>query len=743
MRKENLTTFVGMLLKASVMLTGIAMCQLAFGEILVSTQDEYFKATENAKPGDRIVLANGTWRDFEIVIDAEGTADKPITVEAQEKGKVIISGQSNLRMAGQYIIVRGLVFRDGYTPTRDLIAFRRNKENLAFNSRVTEVVIDRFNNPERFETDFWVMMYGRNNRFDHNHIVGKSNVGVTMAVRLDSEMSQENGHRIDHNYFGPRQVLGSNGGETLRIGTSRYSLSDSNTIVENNYFDRCDGEVEIISSKSGGNVFRGNVFYESRGTLTLRHGNGNLVENNAFFGNGVDHTGGIRVINKRQTVRNNYLSGLTGHRFGGALVIMNGVPNSPINRYHQVEDSTIENNTIIDAHHIELAAGSDKERSAPPLSTTFSNNLIVNTDDIDSIAVHDDISGISFSGNVASNVRTLPADSGFVSQDVMLEKATNGLHYPIDASLAGIGVSQDLDVLERDETGVPWYSKPGYGGRFDTGAIHSITPGEDALAGAIDNARPGDIIELAGGDYQVSRILEIDKPLTIRAASASNGPLLRFERSALFELQDGGSLKLSGLAITGENAPDAYGNAVVRTSRYSMLGNYELVVRDSEIRNLNTNHSFDFLQVAMSTFARRIEIGGSRFDSVTGHVIRLARESDDLGRYNAEYIDISESSFTDIEKTVANIYRGGTDESTFGPHFSMRNSMLENVGHGKRNKTGASVSLLGVQATDIYGNVFSNSQPIRVMHTVGEPVTSIRDNEYANTPAPNIAEREK
>ena len=43
-------------------------------------------------------------------------------------------------------------------------------------------------------------------------------------------------------------------------------------------FDRCDGEVEIISSKSGGNIYRGNLFLQSRGTLTLRHGDGNLVE---------------------------------------------------------------------------------------------------------------------------------------------------------------------------------------------------------------------------------------------------------------------------------------------------------------------------------------------------------------------------------------------------------------------------------------------------------------------------------
>ncbi len=227
--------------------------------------------------------------------------------------------------------------------------FARNKENLANHSRVTEVVIDGFNNPERTETDYWVSIYGKHNRFDHNHLAGKSNNGVTLAVRLNTEASQENHHRIDHNYFGHRPILGSNGGETMRIGTSHYSLTDSFTVVENNYFDRCNGEVEIISNKSGGNVFRGNVFFESRGTLTLRHGNGNLVENNIFFGNGADHTGGIRLINKRQTIRNNYLQGLTGTRFGSPLTVMNGVPDSPINRYHQVEDSVIENNTVIDS----------------------------------------------------------------------------------------------------------------------------------------------------------------------------------------------------------------------------------------------------------------------------------------------------------------------------------------------------------------------------------------------------------
>ena len=92
----------------------------------------------------------------------------------------------------------------------------------------------------------------------------------------------------------------------------------------------------------------------------MRHGNGNLIEDNVFIGNNVPHTGGIRVINRDQIIRNNYLEGLTGYRFGSGFTVMNGVPNSPINRYHQVDNATIEHNTFINVKHIHLAAGSTK-----------------------------------------------------------------------------------------------------------------------------------------------------------------------------------------------------------------------------------------------------------------------------------------------------------------------------------------------------------------------------------------------
>lgn len=706
-------------------------------EIIVDSQAEYRKAVKNLEPGDTIVLANGDWPDFEILFTGKGKAGKPITLTAETKGSVILTGQSNLRLAGEHLVVSGLVFKNGHSPTNTVIAFRRTKGDLANHSRVTEVVIDHYNNPERFETDFWVMMYGKHNRFDHNHLEGKSNQGVTMAVRLDSPESLENHHRIDHNYFGPRPVLGSNGGETLRIGTSHYSLSDSFTVVENNYFDRCNGEVEIISSKSGANTFRGNLFNESRGTLTLRHGNGNTVENNVFLGNHVDHTGGIRVINKRQVIRNNYMYGLTGYRFGGALVIMNGVPNSPINRYHQVEDSVIENNSIIASSHIELAAGSDEERSAPPLSSVFRHNLIHNEDGTGVITVHDDISGIEFENNLLNEVAEPAVQSGFSTRNIELVEASNGLQYPVANELSNVGANRDLNVLDRATTGASWYPKPGPFNRFDSGKEIVVGAGEGKLSEALRNSTSGDILFLEAGNHLVDRTLVIDRPLTIRSSNNQRATI-EFERTALFEIADGGSLKLSGLNISGKSAPDNAGNTVIRTSRYSMLNNYALLIEDSTISDLDTNHSFNFFTLAKHTFADRISISNSTFRNITGHVLFMNKEIEDLGIYNGEYIQIIDSTFEDIEGTVADIYRGGTDESTFGPHFELNNSTISNVGGGKRNKSKASIRLLGVQVSTIHGNLFRGSQPIRVIHTVGDPVTRIFDNQFPFTDAPVV-----
>lgn len=717
--------------------TAIVMmpCVGLAADILVHSQNEYEEAVENAVPGDTILLADGTWDDFEIVFTGEGTADKPITLSAQTKGEVFLTGQSNLRLGGNYLVVSGLVFKDGYTPTRDVIAFRRNKQHLANNSRVTEVVIDNFNQVERHEVDFWVMMYGKNNRFDHNHLVGKRNKGVTMAVRLDTKASQENRHRIDHNYFGPRPVLGSNGGETLRIGTSKYSLSDSLTVVENNYFDRCNGEVEIISSKSGKNVFRNNTFDRSRGTLTLRHGNGNLVEGNVFLGHGVDHTGGIRVINADQTIKNNYMEGLTGTRFGGGLTIMNGVPNSSINRYHQVKNALIQNNTVINVDNVQFGAGSDEERSAVPQDSTLSDNLFTHSSADEIFTSYDDMSGISFDGNVVSGFSARLFSDGFQRRDVTLERDENGLLYPV--GLPDVGVRRDLTVTTKDVTGVSWFPKNEPVIPFGFGQTIKIDGGDGELFEAVRDAMPGDVIQLKADDYHVTKFLRIDEPITLKGVGDVT---ITFERTSLFEIVDGGSLRLENINISGAEAPDNVGNTVVRTSPYSMLTNYRIEIIDSSFSHIDVNRDFNVIKGSKGTFAEHILIENSKVSDVSGSVVRLTEEIDDNGIYGAEYITVENTLFTKIDGPIFDIYRGGTDESTFGPHVGLLNSSVTHSGRGKRNEADAVLRLHGVQVTDIENSVFEDSGVILIEHTVGDPKTRVVGNKFEKSDGIRVLE---
>ncbi len=166
-------------------------------DMLVADQAQYKAAIKKAQQGDRIILADGEWRDFQIVFTGNGSAAKPITLTAQTKGKVTITGQSNLRMGGQHLIVSGLVFRNGASPTGEVISFRRDSKTLAINSRVTEVVIDGFSKADRRADDIWVALYGTGNRVDHSHFEGKTNSGVTLAVIRRAGDPLDNRHRID------------------------------------------------------------------------------------------------------------------------------------------------------------------------------------------------------------------------------------------------------------------------------------------------------------------------------------------------------------------------------------------------------------------------------------------------------------------------------------------------------------------------------------------------------------------
>jgi len=107
-------------------------------DTFINSIDAFNEAIKNVKPGDSLVLSKGIWKDTELLFEANGTKESPITLTVEEKGGTILEGASNLRIAGKHLIVSGLVFKNGFTPTSEVISFKKDKNNFASNSRLTE-----------------------------------------------------------------------------------------------------------------------------------------------------------------------------------------------------------------------------------------------------------------------------------------------------------------------------------------------------------------------------------------------------------------------------------------------------------------------------------------------------------------------------------------------------------------------------------------------------------------------------
>lgn len=79
------------------------------------------------------------------------------------------------------------------------------------------------------------------------------------------------------------------------------------------------------------------------------------------------------------------------------------------------------------------------------------------------------------------------------------------------------------------------------------------------------------------------------------------------------------------------------------------------------------------------------------------------------------------------------IYRGGTDESTFGPIVRISGNQSENVGKGSRIKVGASIKLHGVQNAIVKKNNWLDRAPLTLFLTNGGLIAIIKDCEMKGT----------
>lgn len=636
---------------------------------------------KKAVAGDRVIIEAGTYRDIDLKWKAVATKQAPITIEAKP-GTVLVTGRSSLVMGGKFLVVSGLEFRNGTPSRRSVVEFAGGKD-YAQDCSLTRCVIDNYNTDDRSQAKNYVYMSGQRNRVDHCELLRKYNLGVTLLVNLNGASNLNNHHQIDHNYFGPREVYGSNGAETMRIGTSQQSYETSATVVCDNLFDRCSGEVEVISIKSCDNIVRGNYFWECEGVVALRHGKRNLVENNTFVGNGKRNTGGVRVVDSDHVIRNNTFVTLAGKRFFSALGVMNAVPNSLPNRYVQVSDITITDNVYIDCTNLEFGTGADAERTSAPRSIDFKRNRLFVTDGHVPFMMVDKASEVRFADNrINKNLEGLPA--GVKIAKMKLPTVPTYLQM----------VSRTIGQLSQTA-------------KADKVMARSVVVAKDAdLSQMMSQAEDGDVFVLQGDEYKLMKTVLVQKDVTIRSASGKT--LLRSVGTSvphLMTVGNGGSLYVEGLVFDGRLEPGGSSPETGISTAKTMTTPYKLKVNNCKFINFGES-GCAAIRGQKSTFADSLVVTGCLIADCSGGGVDFASEKDDKGRYNAENILIENCEFRRLLGTPVNVYRGGSDESTAGPYVTVRNCSFDDCCNKQR---GSVLRLMGPQYLRVSDCLFFNS----------------------------------
>lgn len=727
----------------------------------VKNIDELNTAIEKATPGGVIVMANGEWNDVQIRLKGMGTEDEPITLRAETPGEVIIQGESDLKLSGEYLVVDGLYFTNGFSPSRSVVEFAI-KDAVANHSRVINCVIKDYNKQQRNMQDLWILFKGRYNELDRCYVSGKSNRGPTIRIDLAGNQSIKNYHKIINNHFGPRPPKGGPSAETIQLGNSFTSMAPSYTLVANNLFERCNGEVEIISSKTNFNEFRNNVFYKSEGSLVTRHGNYCTVDGNYFIGDTEsEQIGGIRLIGTGHWVTNNYFYNLKGKIFRSPLAVMNGIPKSPLNRYIQVTDVVVAHNSYINCTspwQFGVGVNIDQKdvlpaseiRSSRPIRTIVANNLIYNkTGDESPIVAHDKIDGISFKSNVINNQGTKfntveglepkAFDLAALSDNVMVPDGNfsdielySGFEFDlitkdlfgkprkdnnsVGAVLGNSGI--DPGIMDLEKYGPTWFSAS----TTTEGNTHAASTASELMS-SIEKAKSGDIIELKAGNYEISSSLKINKKLTIQSADGNDRAMILYSgesKTPAFEMNPKGQLTLKDINLSGNQ--ENYAFACLDKNMSSL---YNLKVSDCEISD------FDFvLKAYKHSFSEYINFNSTNVKNCNNG-LELSAETDDRGDYNAENITIDNCRFENIDKNVLDYHRGGYDESTVGGNLLITNSTFSNCGAKEEN--GILLNTYGIINVDISKNKFLNNKVKLVAQLWGAKNNSHTDNEIVNS----------
>lgn len=279
-----------------------------------------------------IIIKDGTYRNFYSKITQSN-----IVIKAETPNKVYFKENSWFEVTGSNITFIGFNFKD--------CNVKNNFKIKGNNNRVSNCIFYEYNT--NFE--HLIILDGVGHRVDHCLFEDIKFKGL--CIFLYRSDNTANYCLIDHNIFRNRFPVPNitNELEIIRIGTSHKSQSDSKSIIINNIFEACDGEIETISIKAGDNIVANNSLINCKGSLTLRHGNNNIICMNLIDQKNKYDSGGIRIIGDSHFVSHNIIQNVNSRKSNNAPIsVVAGQENPKLNGYWNVKDTIVQNNYIID-----------------------------------------------------------------------------------------------------------------------------------------------------------------------------------------------------------------------------------------------------------------------------------------------------------------------------------------------------------------------------------------------------------
>ena len=255
------------------------------------------QAINIALPGDRIIVAAGIYStEADITVTRQGTANKPVTIEAETTGGVEIKGTNGFVISSpsSYVIIKGFKF----TNKTGTIRIEPGATHCLVTRNVFECApVDSGAKP-------YLNVSGDDNEVSFNTFQNKTDEGQMISVQGPGNDKMAKRTWIHHNYFfnfPPK----ANNCSAIQTGLSGRSMDSAFCVVEYNLFIKTAGENEgAVCNKSSNNIYRFNTFGEGTEELSVRHGNKCLVYGNFFLG-----STGLRFSGDDHKIFSNFFKG--------------------------------------------------------------------------------------------------------------------------------------------------------------------------------------------------------------------------------------------------------------------------------------------------------------------------------------------------------------------------------------------------------------------------------------------------